>query len=129
MHRTLKAHTTRPPAVNRAAQQKEFDRFRAEYNQERPHQALQDRTPVEVYRPSERPYPKRLPQLDYPGYFEVRRIGSNGCLRWRGRPLFLSHVLQGQDIGFNEIEDGIWSVCLRPVLLGRYDERQQRLYS
>lgn len=128
MHRTLKEHTTRPPAANRAAQQKSFDRFRAEYNQERPHQALQDRTPLEVYRPSERPYPKRLPRLEYPGYFEVRRVGSNGCIRWRCQPLFLSHVLRGQDVALNEIEEGIWSLCFGPVLLGRYDERQQRLY-
>ncbi len=128
MHRTLKEHTTRPPAANRAAQQKGFNRFRAEYNQERPHQALQERTPAEVHRPSERPYPKRLPRLEYPGYFEVRRVGSNGCIRWQGHRLFLSGVLQGQDVGLNEIEDGIWSVCFGSVLLGRYDERQQRLY-
>lgn len=128
MHRTLKEHTTLPPAGNRGAQQKRFDRFQAEYNQERPHQALQDRTPAEVYRPSARPYPKRLPRVEYPGYFEVRRVGSNGCIHWRGQRLFLSNVLQGQDVGLNEIEDGIWSVCFGPVLLGRYDERQQCLY-
>ena len=40
MHKTLKAETTRPPAANAAAQQRRFDSFRVEYNNERPHQNL-----------------------------------------------------------------------------------------
>ena len=128
MHRTLKDETTRPPARNREAQQQVFDRFRFEYNQERPHQGLQSRTPAEVYCPSPRDYPRRLPPLEYPGHWEIRRVGSNGCMGFQGKEWFLSHNLQGQKVGLEEVEDGIWSCCFGPVLLARYDERQQRVY-
>ena len=128
MHRTLKEHTARPPAANRSAQQQAFDRFRFEYNQERPHQGLQAKTPAEVYRPSPRAYPRRLPALEYPGHWEIRRVGSNGCLGFQGKEWFVSQVLRGQKVGLEEVEDGLWSVYFGPVLLGRYDERQQRLH-
>ena len=128
MHRTLKDETTRPPARNREAQQQVFDRFRFEYNQERPHQGLQSRTPAEVYCPSPRDYPRRLPPLEYPGHWEIRRVGSNGCMGFQGKEWFLSHNLQGQKVGLEEVEDGIWSCYFGPVLLARYDERQQRVY-
>ena len=39
MHRTLKQET-QPAAANRRAQQRAFDRFRHEYNEQRPHEAL-----------------------------------------------------------------------------------------
>ena len=128
MHRTLKEETTRPPARNRQAQQRVFDRFRAEYNQERPHQGLQAKTPAQVYRPSPRAYPRRLPLLEYPGYFEIRRVSPNGCLNFKRKALFLGEALKGQKVGLEEIEDGIWSFYFGPVLVGRYDERQQRLH-
>ena len=50
MHRTLKAETASPPATDRVEQQRRFDRFRAEYNCERPHQALGQRTATVVSR-------------------------------------------------------------------------------
>jgi len=55
MHRTLKAATARPPQSHLGTQQRAFDRFRVIYNEERPHQFLEGRTPASVYRPSPRP--------------------------------------------------------------------------
>src|SRR6267143_4356259 len=52
MHRTLKQETASPPAANTRAQQRAFNHFRREYNEERPHEALGMRTPAEVYEPS-----------------------------------------------------------------------------
>ena len=51
-HLTLQQHTAEPPQATRRAQQREFRRFCHEYNEERPHQALGQRTPASVYRPS-----------------------------------------------------------------------------
>ena len=56
MHRTLKAQTSRPPAANAAEQQSRFDVFRRHYNEERPHEALGQRLPAEIYAPSSRPH-------------------------------------------------------------------------
>ena len=43
MHRTLKAEVTRPPSGNLQAQQVRFNRFRHEYNDDRPHGSLGSR--------------------------------------------------------------------------------------
>ncbi len=68
MHRTLKAETTRAPAATLRAQQRLFERFQREYNTERPHEALGQRTPIEVYQPSPSAYPARLSRrLSIPG--------------------------------------------------------------
>src|SRR5829696_2502091 len=66
MHKTLKAEATRPPARDRRAQQRAFDRFRTEFNDERPHEALAQGTPASCYTASPRPYPMRLAPLEYP---------------------------------------------------------------
>ena len=67
MHRTLKAEATRPPSANLQAQQVRFNRFRHEYNDARPHEALDQETPASQYRPSARELPRRLAPLEYPG--------------------------------------------------------------
>ena len=72
MHRTLKAEATRPPSGNLQAQQVRFNRFRHEYNDDRPHEALDQETPGSVYQPSPRALPRTLAPLEYPGHFEVR---------------------------------------------------------
>lgn len=127
MHRTLKAQTTRPPAANLSAQQRRFNHFRHEFNHERPHEALGDRTPAEFYRPSNRPHPGRLPEVVYPGHFEVRRVMHTGEFKWRNRALFLGSVFAGETIGLVEVEDGLWSVYFAQHLLARLDEQVGQL--
>lgn len=127
-HRTLKEQATRPPAADHASQQGIFDRFRREYNQERPHQCLQGKTPAEVYAPSPRPYPRRLPVPEYPGHYEVRRVSINGYVKLHGTTIFLSGVLQYERVGLEEIQDGVWSIYLADALLARWDERQGKIY-
>lgn len=127
MHRTLKASTTRPPARNLHAQQRRFDRFRREYNQLRPHETLADQTPANVYCASTRPYPSRLPKPQYAGYCEVRRVSGNGYVAWQAQKLFVSEALAHEQIAFEAVDDGIWSVHFYHQLLGRFDERSRKL--
>lgn len=127
MHRTLKAEATRPPKGNLAAQQRRFDRFRAEYNTERPHEALGQATPASVYVPSRRSYPERVPALEYPAHYEVRRVSRNGGVRWHHRWVNVSHVLAGEDVAFEEIAVGRWQVYFGTLQLGRFDERTMRI--
>ncbi len=124
MHRTLRSETARPPAANPTAQQKAFDRFRGEYNHERPHEGIGLVPPAERYRSSPRLYPRRLPELCYPGHFEVRTVRSKGEIKWQGKKLFLSEMLYREPVGLEEVDDGLWSVYFGPVLLGRYDEQE-----
>ena len=127
-HAVLKAHTARPPAVSARAQQRRFAAFCAEYNEERPHEALRDDTPAMHYHSSGRTLPARLPPLAYPGHAEVRLVSSNGCLSWSSEPLFLATALAGEYVAFEEVDDGIWTVRFANVVLGRFDERQRRIH-
>jgi putative transposase len=127
MHRTLKADTARPPAASGPAQQRRFTRFRQEYNWDRPHEALGLRVPGEVYTPSPRPYPPHLPEVTYPGHYEVRRVSSCGRIKWDGEVLFLSTVLRHQPVGVEEVDDGVWDLFFGPARLGRFDQRTWHL--
>ena len=82
MHRTLKAEATRPPAANCRTQQRTFNRFRHEFNDDRPHEALALETPATLYHSSPRSYPAKLPPLEYPTHFETRYVSHNGGIRW-----------------------------------------------
>lgn len=126
-HRVLKAETTRPPAADAAAQQQRFRRFRLEYNDERPHEALRDEVPAHSYVPSRRPLPRRLPPVDYPGHWEVRRVSRTGQISWRDRPLHVTEILAGERVGFEEVDDGIWIVSFAALRLARFDDRTRTL--
>jgi putative transposase len=127
MHRTLKADTARPPATNLRTQQTRFDHFTHEYNRERPHEGIEERIPAQLYRSSPRPYPARLPEPEYPGHFEQRRIASNGCLKLKGNVLFIGAVFSGEELGLEEVDDGIWHIHFYHHLLARLDERNWKI--
>jgi putative transposase len=127
MHRTLKADALRPACANLAAQQRAFERFRHCYNDERPHRSLHGQVPASLYEPSPRPFPQREPPIGYPAHFEVRKVCANGCVKWHDQFVFVSHVLAGEPLGFEPIDDGIWSIHFGPVLLARFDERDHRV--
>jgi len=126
-HRILKAETARPPAATAAAQQRRFQRFVAEYNAERPHEAVGQQPPGSVYTPSPRPLPPRLPPLEYAPTAEVRRIDVNGQFKWRQRRYFLTHALVGQDIALEPLTDTRWLLRFATVPLAVFDERRGRL--
>lgn len=123
MHKTLKRGACRPPRGSLAAQQRAFNTFRREYNDERPHQHLGGRAPGDRYCCSLRPYPAQLPPLEYPGHFLVKRVTNAGTFRFKHRLLFIANALKQHHIGLEEIDDGIWSIYLNRVLLARLDER------
>lgn len=128
MHRTLKAETTRPPEATTDKQQKRFDAFRREFNHERPHEALSHRSPAKIYRPSPRPYPKKLAEVEYPAHYETRKVDYSGMFRFKDKPTFISETLGGERIGLIEIEDHTWRVYYGSIELGILDliESQDR---
>lgn len=127
LHRTLKAEATRPPSGTLRAQQVRFNRFRQEYNYDRPHEALDQETPAAHYQPSPRALPRRLPPLEYPGHFEVRLVSRNSGIRWKKRWVCVTHTLAGEYVGLEEVGDGLWDVYFGPLKLGRMDERRQQI--
>ncbi len=121
LHRTLKAETANPPAATLAKQQRRFDDFRAIYNYERPHEALDFATPASLYRGSNRAYPRPLREPDYPDGAAVRRVRSNGVIKWAGDLVFVSETLIGEPVAVEETEEGEWLVRYAHVELGFID--------
>src|SRR5947208_3415213 len=112
-----------------ADQQRRFQRFRTEYNHERPHEALGQQPPATVWHPSPRPYPRRLPHPEYPGHHLVRLVSDAGTFRFKAQQLFLSQALKQDYIGLEETADGVWSIYFYDVLLGKLHERDFRIYA
>lgn len=127
MHRTLKNETANPPRSSLPAQQRAFERFRHEYNEDRPHGALDQRTPAELYGVSLRSYPSRLRALEYPAGFTTRRVRHAGDIKWQGRLVYVSRVLTGEPIGLHQTEDESWTVYYGSLELGRLDARCARV--
>ena len=118
MHRTLKEETTKPPAANQREQQRRFDEFRQIFNEERPHEALGLETPARHFQPSSRIYSGRLREPDYPDDHQVRRVRSNGEIKWLGGKVFVSAALIGEPVGIAETEEGFHTVHYGPMFLG-----------
>ncbi len=127
MHRTLKAETASPPEANRRAQQRSFDRFRQEYNQVRPHEALAMQTPATVYVPSPRRVPARVPEPEYGSALAVRKVRPCGNFTWGGEDVFLSEVLEGERIGLLPIDDRYFTIYFAKFPLGCFDSRRLRV--
>ena len=127
MHATLKKQTSRPPAGTAREQQRRFDRFRAHYNDERPHEALGQVAPGRIYEPSARSYPERVEELWYDADHAIRRVRSNGEIKWGGDFIFISEALIGETVGVAEAEDGEWIVRFADIDLGRIDRRAKKL--
>jgi len=127
MHRELKRETTRPAASTARAQQRRFDAFQRRYNEERPHAGIGDRTPASLWTPSSRVYPERIAAPVYPDHLEVRRVSTAGMVKLHGAELFVSETLQGQDVGFEEVDEGLWNIVYYQTLLARFDQRTRQL--
>lgn len=125
MHLTLKRETTRPAGNNLLQQQERFDRFVACFNNERPHEALEQRPPASHYSSSRRRSRHELETPSYPLHDQVRRITASGHLNLghRDRTVYLSTALAGEQVGLRESGGGRWRVSFLDLDLGDYDER------
>jgi len=126
MHRTLKAEACVPAAATPAQQQARLDAFRHTFNHERPHEALGQRQPADLYAPSPRRFVEPKDDPDY-GDDQVRRVRSSGEIKWRGGMLFLSEALVGEAVGIQEREDGHHLVRFNHVPLGLIDRDTGKL--
>jgi transposase InsO family protein len=127
MHRTMKQEVAMPPAEDWRAQQRLLDRFRQEYNEVRPHEALGMQTPASVYEPSPREYPARVPEPEYPDTMLVRSVQQAGYFVWKKHNVFLSEVLWGERIGLLPVEDDWYTVYYAQVPVARFTSRHHRV--
>jgi transposase InsO family protein len=128
MHLTLKQETTLPAAHSLRAQQAVFDRFRHEFNDERPHEALGQKRPAEFYLPSTR----RLPDppwrdFDYGDETETHRIDHRGYLHWNERRVFVSQTLAHELVAIDWHQD-CWRLRFANLQLGVLRPRRSQLH-
>lgn len=124
MHRTLKQETASPAAANQRLQQRAFDRFRREYNEQRPHQALDMQTPASCYTLSPRPFPARMQEPEYGSTLRVRRVQKHGAFSWKHQDVFLSEVLWGERVGLLPEDDRYFTVYFAQFPIGCFDSRR-----
>ena len=127
MHRTLKQETAMPAAANRRAQQRAMDKFREEYNQVRPHEALAMETPAAVYESSPRRFPMQIPEPEYPETMLVRSVNHKGEFSWKKHHVFVSEVLWGERIGLLPVDEHCYTVYFARFPLARFDTRHAYL--
>lgn len=124
MHRTLKRSLTEEIGSTLRAQQRVLDDFRLDYNEHRPHESLAQRSPASCYQASSRPFPRRLPEIEYPSYLARVHVSSNGIAYWRAWRIYVGHLLTGELVGIEQVGEGLWDVYFGPARLGTIDERK-----
>ena len=126
MHLTLKREATRPAGANLLQQQAKFDAFQEEFNNERPHEALQMKCPAEVYTASARAY-RGIGEPQYPFHDKTVVVTNCGRLCLYRKKINLSTCLAGQAVGIKEVDDGIWLVSFMHYDLGYVDLEEKTL--
>ena len=122
MHRTMKAECCKPPSVNGVAQQQRFDRWRKEFNEERPHEGLGMRLPAQVYQPSARRLDERVKPRLYPLGAEIRRVNSAGFISLSGSSGYVGEAFVGVDVALERSENSdLIVVRYANVRLGQLD--------
>ena len=117
-HRVFKAETTRPPARTPTLQAARTTRWLRQYNQERPHEALQQKPPASRYYNSARRYRGSCPPR-YPRPWPVRRVHNGGEIKWQGRFRFVGEAFAGHLVALKRQRRGVWAVYFYHVLLGQ----------
>ena len=124
MHKDLKAFCVNPPRATLRKQQILMDKFVKEYNEVRPHEALDMFTPKQIHQLSNKTFPVKIIDYDYPFDFKKLKVSKNGTLRWGAYQwVYISRGAIQRIIGIQEIGNGIWKVFYRNVFLGYFDEK------
>ena len=120
LHKDLEAEVARCVQSDRTAQQAALDLWREEFNWVRPHDSLNQRTPGEVYRRSQRRFPAAF-TLDYAPGLLPRQVDANGSIRWANGVYFVSTSLAGWPVGLRPSTHDTLEVWFSHLLLGHLE--------
>lgn len=102
--------------------------IRNEYNEERPHEALNMQVPRQRFCNSPRAYNPKPEPWDYSHGWQVHLIYPSGSFRWRGHDYFVSQALTGRKVGVLYV-DGQLLVRYRHMYLCEVDIARRRVRS
>jgi transposase InsO family protein len=124
-HQTLKREVLHRSFSDLQHCQRVMSRWRDEYNHYRPHEALDQRPPIERYRPSPRSYPEQLPTIEYEPGDHVVKVRQTGQVYFKGLNVFVSGGLHGEKVAIRPTaEDGVYDVVFIHKTLRQIDLRQ-----
>jgi putative transposase len=104
-----------------------FNRFRPEYNDERPHEALDMKTPASLYQPSRRQFPAKLTPVEYDSWMKIRRVLPSGGIKRRNNYIYVSQALAGEPVGLKQISETTFELWFSSYLLGMIDETKGKV--
>ena len=101
---------------------KHLQEWRVKYNNIRPHEALNMRTPAEVYTPSSKMYSKNIKPYEYDGRFHTIKVNSWGYVRFAQWQVYLSETLIGERVEFRTSQDEeSFIACYRNFRVAEFD--------
>lgn len=127
-HQTLKRELLHDAHFRTLVQcQLGMDRWREQYNQQRPHQALGQKPPLSRYQSSPRAYPEKLLEVEYEPGERVLKVHSKGQIRLEGRMVFVSEGLAGERVAIRPSkEDGVLDIIFINKTVRQVDLRLPR---
>jgi hypothetical protein len=126
MQRTLKEYTMKPPAASLRAQQSRFDNFRYVFNNECPHEGLNNQIQESLYHPSSIRLPRKLPEFTHPKSLLLRRVNNSGDVSWHKNRVFISEVFRFEQLGFELVTPGFYRVFFRDIEIGELKVEELR---
>ena len=128
-HGTMKREFLRHRNFANAAQaNRQLQRWRHTYNMQRPHEALGMCCPGEVYVPSTRCLPRRIPAAQYGGQFQVVKVNSWGYVRFAHFQIYLSETMAGCPIELRPSDDGeVIIACYRNFKIAEFSAKDGSL--
>ena len=128
-HRTMKQELLNHTQVaNIEDAQNKFCIWREKYNNIRPHEALNMRTPGEVYELSQREYREKIEKFEYGGEYHIIKVNSWGYARFAHHQVYLSETMANQYIEFRPGPDGeTFIACYRNFKIAEFDTEDGQL--
>ncbi len=123
----LKLEAASPPSRDLRAQQRTLQHFRHVYNCERPHEALANLRPSDVYASSARPFPSVEPEPRYERLWDVRRVDSTGRVTYRGYRIRIGKGLVHELLAFEPLGEHEYRIHFFTASLGLFDLASGRL--
>jgi transposase InsO family protein len=122
MHGDIARAIESQPAATVAEETVRLERWRRDFNTERPHEALAMQTPADIYCSSPRHLSDVKPHV-YPAGFEKRRVQEDGCIHFRGQCVNFSEALGKMEVGLQLVSENRWQVWFCDLAVGGLESK------
>lgn len=124
MHRTMKEEAIIPNSLTFNEQKIKLREFCEYYNFHRPHEAIEQQYPGDLYTSSSRIWRGKLNPMEYPTGYKTGKVRLGGCMSWNGTDVFISRSLEGEFVGVKENEENALEVYFGPIILGKLIDKK-----